>query len=922
LKEEKTGNPDTIGKTFIPLLETKLHIPQLHASLVSRRRLLDQLNSGMQKRLILLSAPPGFGKTTLLADWVHQSELPTAWLSLDVGDNDSMLFLRYMIAALQRIMENVGAGVLQLMRTFAPPNVENLLINLLNDIQKHPEEFVLVLDDFHMVESPPIQKILSFLAVHIPPSMRLVISTRSDPPLALPRMRSRNRLSEIRAADLAFQADETRIFLNERQELNLSESEIERLILRTEGWPAGLHLAAASLQGREDVSGFIEAFSGDNRFVADYLVEEVLAEQPERIQKFLLWTSILNRLSGPLCDAVMQEEGGAGMLKRLEKSNLFVFSLDHEGRWFRYHRLFGDLLRRKLLRDDGAVVPLLSRRAGEWCCGNGFEEDALEYFLSAGDYSRASDLLESVCEKSWDRCLQSRMLQWLETLPRPMLSMRPQLGIYHVRALVMSGKMDEAESWLESMEKEISATAEEEIKVLPDGTCRDMKLYTQALRGRVAAIRTVLSTYRGDTPRIIRFGRKALRDLPMSDLLWRSVAASFLGMAHSWAGDGDYPAAQKAFEDAESINRMLGNAPYSLFVDLCLASVAAKRGALDEAKKKCESTLESARRYGIDDSGMASSIYALLGSVLCEQDDIDRGFALLEKGFEMAEAHNDVIALAANLINLTWGHVSKQNHEEAGKVLERIEELAGGFDLPPWIPHTVSGLKAAIWLKEGARDAVEEWAMKQGFGPEDEIPHRNEFEYMVWARLLLAKERFKDAEVLLTRMAGNAESGDRIGVLILIRMLKALALFRMDDVDEAWGEMAGALELGESRGFFTTFIDDAPGYVELLEEVMRRKVGSSPGETAGFSASYIKKILGRIKRRNLKPSGEDALDSLSERELEVLSLIAVGLTNQDIADQLFISLNTVRTHTKNIHGKLGVHSRTQAVARAKERKLL
>lgn len=922
MKEKEIHRSIPFESGSVPLLETKLHIPQLHSSLVFRDRLVERLNEGLNRRLILLSAPPGFGKTMLLAEWVRRSELPAAWLSLDSGDNDPLLFLRYLITALQPMIGDTGRGVLHLTRTFSPPAIEALVISLLNEIQKDPGEFVLVLDDFHMIEDPSIQKIISFLVDRLPAFMHLAVATRSDPALPLARLRSRNQLFELRAADLGFRPEETRLFLNEKQGLDLSEQEIEQLLQRTEGWPAGLHLAAVSMQGRRDVSGFIKEFSGDNRYVADYLVEEVLAEQPERIQRFLVRTSILKRLSGPLCDAVMEEGGSGELLAALEKSNLFLFPLDNEARWFRYHRLFGDLLRRRLGRNEGDRVPVLFRRAGEWCERNGFTGDAVDYSLAAGDYSLAAELLETVCEKQWDRCRQSQIRQWLEALPEPMLSLHPHLGIYYVRALVMSGMPREAEARLDMIEKELAAAEGNELKVFPDGTCRDMEPYLRALRGRAAAIHTVLSTYRGDIPSIIRFGRSALRDLSENDLLWRSVAASFLGMAHGWAGDGDYPAAQKAFEGAESINRELGDAPYSLFVDICLASVAARRGALSEAKKRCEATLELARKYGVENSGMASSIYSCLGSIMFEQNDMENGFILAKKGEEMAAAHHDIIALAANDITLAWMLLFKRELEAAGRLLKHIEDLAHDFDLPPWILHMVAGLKADKWLREGRLDTAAAWAREQGFSLNDDISHRREYEYLVWAQLLMRQNRKRNAAALLTRLIDSAESGDRAFQEITARTLKAAALYGLGDVKEAVQEMTAALARGESGGFFSIFLRDVPGYSALLEEIMRWKSSRASGETSGFSASYLKKILTGNKKRDNGPNRSAPPESLSGREVEVLDLIAAGLTNQEIADRLFISLNTVRTHTKNIHLKLDVHSRTQAVARAKERKLI
>ena len=433
----KDGQREEI-QSFTPL-RTKLYVPQLQSKWISRSRLVKQMDEGFGRKLTLISAPAGFGKTTLLVDWIHQKKIPVAWLSVDQGDNDPVNFFTYVIAGLQTLEVGIGKAALTLLQIPQPPPIESILINLINDLIRIPTDVALVLDDYHLVDVKPIHDMIAFLLDHMPTQFHIILATRSDPPLPLARIRSHNQMTELRAADLGFTADETSILFNKSLNLRISTEDIHLLETRTEGWIAGLQLAALSLSGHKDPSHFINAFKGDNRYIADYLIEEVLNRQPEHSRNFLLQTSILGRLSGSLCDAVTKQENSRQMLIALEKANLFVIPLDDERRWYRYHHLFADLLKQRLRLTHGGLVAELHRRASQWLKNNGFKNEAVDHAFAAQDYSQAVQLIEEIAETNWDRARESRLIRWLRKLPDAQINANPSLSIFYARELFKSG---------------------------------------------------------------------------------------------------------------------------------------------------------------------------------------------------------------------------------------------------------------------------------------------------------------------------------------------------------------------------------------------------------------------------------------------------------------------------------------------------
>ena len=893
---------------YLTLLRTKLHVPPLGSAWISRSRLAKRMDEGFARKLTLISAPAGFGKTTLVVDWIHREKIPVAWLAVDENDNDPAHFLTYVIEGLQNLEVGIGKAALTLLQTPQPPPIESILINLINDVIRIPTDVALVLDDYHLVDVKPIHNMIAFLLDHLPEKLHIILATRSDPPLPLARIRSQNQLIELRAADLGFTADETAILFNESLNLQLSTEDIHSLETRTEGWIAGLQLAALSLSGRKDPSRFIKAFKGDNRYIADYLIEEVLNCQPEHLRNFLLQSSILGRLCGSLCDAVTRQENSQQVLNTLEKANLFVIPLDDERRWYRYHHLFADLLNQRLRLTQGDLVAELHGRASQWLKNNGFKNEAVDHAFAAQDYSQAVQLIEEIAETDWDRARESRLLRWFQKLPEEQINANPSLSIFYARELFKDGYPEDAEMRLQAAEK-----------VLESASISDLN--KDGLRGRIAAIRAYISARIGDSSRIIHFANQALECLPQKDLMWRSVAATTLGFGYGWAGAGDLVKAHQAFSEARKISKEAGNLYYNVFAGSCLGAVMLMQGQLKEAKALSQKVLILAIENGIEQTGIVGSLYGNVGMILCEWNELDEGIRSIKKGVELSEIGRDPVIQASCQVSLLKAYLYRTDFSSAFKLMEQINECAGNFMLPPWITNTISALNVYTWLATGNLNAAVQWVKERKLSVDNEIENLRELEYLALAHILIVQKQLDDADRLLQRLIGNAKAGDRVYLIIEMQLWRVLIYKTKGDTAAALGELKKALSLAEPGGLLMIFISKGKPVAELLEEIIDVKKRDHDDTKAGFSLAYAKKILSVFKAGTpIKVEG--LMDPMSDRELEVLHLIVAGLSNREIAEKLFISLNTVKTHTKNISSKLNVNSRTKAVVRAKELGLL
>ncbi len=934
-----------------PLLQTKLYIPPIRPELVSRPRLIERLNEGLTTRdafprtLTLISAPAGFGKTTLASEWVTacsrlEPKVRTAWLSLDKGDNDPARFLAYVITALRTIQANIGKGALSALQSPQPPPAEVVLTSLLNELAALPDRILLVLDDYHLIEAQPIHDALTFLLEHLAPlswgvsppgGMHLVIATREDPLLSLARLRARGQLTELRATDLRFTPSEAAEFLNRVMGLDLSAEEIAALERRTEGWIAGLQLASVAMQGRKDASSLIRSFTGSHRYVLDYLVEEVLEQQPASIQAFLLQTAVLDRLTGSLCDAVRfgatESPSGQAILGKLDRANLFVVPLDEERRWYRYHHLFSDLLRRRLRQTQPEWVPTLHLRASEWYEWNGFEDQAIEHALRAEEFEWAAHLIGKHAEALWGRGEHDKFRRWLNKLPIELAFSKPHLCIYYAWYLFISGQQDAAERSLQAAEQALDSSTEPQEEDTLTGPDR-MKL-----RGRIAAVRAFMVSYKGDVPGIIQHANQALAYLPEQDRTWRSLSALVLGDAYGFKGD--MPAAYKARFEAVKACKAAGDIYYVMLASLKLAITLRAQGRLQETLEICQEQIQLANEYGLSQTSLVGVLLVLWGEVLAEFNDLEGAIDRANKGVELAAEH------AVDMAILGWGYMCLMRilfsrGELAGikENIQKMENAAREASVPSWITNQMAAWQARLWLAQGKLEAASQWAVERGLNTEGEpnpLPEMDFFlllDYVILARILIAQSRPDEASVLLKGLLEPAETGGRTTRVIEILLLQALAFQAGSNTNQATAALERALTLAEPEGFVRIFVDEGPPVAQLLHQAAAR--GIMPGYSARLLAAF-ETADGRHPTRDPRPSpssvagrppapagvSSSLVEPLSEREREVLQLIAEGLTNREIASRLFLSLNTVKAHTRNIYGKLDVHSRMHSVARAR-----
>ncbi len=897
-----------------PLLDTKLFVPRPRRGIVARGRLRERLDRGAESRLTLISAPAGFGKTTLLAEWLASRAAPetaAAWLSLDPADSQSSSFWSYVISALQKVSPGVGATALALLQGPQPPPIETVLAQLLNALGTAPRETILALDDYHVIDAPDVHEAMAFLLDHLPPQLHIVIITRADPPLPLARLRARGELTEIRAADLRFTADETAAYLNGMMNLGLAEGDVSALEGRTEGWIAALQLAALSIQGREDVTGFIEGFSGDDRYIVDYLAEEVLRRQPDDVRTFLLRTSILRLLSGPLCDAVTGHGGGRGMLEALDRRNLFLVRLDDRRQWYRYHHLFADVLRARLLDEQPGEVPELHRRASIWYEGAGDTAEAIRHAMAGGDLGRGADLVELAIPAMVRQRQEATLRGWLEALPDEVLRVRPVLSNASAGSHLVRGEVEGVEARLSDAEQWLNATggAADPAAGRAAGMIVVDEVAFRHLPGSVAVHRAGQARILGDVPGTVTHARRALDLVAEDDHRSRGGAAGLLALAAWTAGDLDgaarwYAAAMADLEKAGHLSDVIG-------CGLALADIRLAQGRLGEALRVLERGLALATGGGYALRG-AADMHVGISTVRLERGDIEGARKELASGHDLGEdnglpqnPYRSRVALAA----------IRQAEGDLAGALELLTEAERRYvgDFSPDV-RPVAAAKARIWVAQGQVGEALAWARERGLSADDDPDHLREFEHITLARALLAPGGTRDRSMpaaldFLERLLRSAEHGGRTASVIEILVLQALAVRATGDIRAALVPLERALALAEPEGYLRVFADQGPEMAALLEAAGKRDI----------APAHVRRLLTAFGRSEPSRASKQPLaEPLSERELEILRLLGSDLNGPGIARELVVSLNTVRTHTRNIYAKLGVNSRREAVRRAAE----
>jgi LuxR family maltose regulon positive regulatory protein len=915
----------------------------------------------------LISASAGFGKTTLVSEWIaslapNLSPAGTAervaWLSLDEGDNDPRRFLTYLVAALQTIHVNIGTEVLDVLQAAQSQSlpIESILTTLINEItaiEDNPstrlhqsgQRFILVLDDYHVIDSKFVDNALAFLIEHLPPQMHLVIATREDPHLPLARLRVRGQVTELRAANLRFTPTEAAEFLNQMMGLNLSAEDVAALETRTEGWIAGLQLAALSMQGQRDAASFIKAFTGSHHFVLDYLMEEVLGQQSEDVQNFLFRTSILNRMCGSLCDAVLRSDApsasGQETLEYLERTNLFIVPLDNERGWYRYHHLFAELLRHRLEQTSPALAPKLHHRASVWLENENLIEEAIAHGFASCDWEHTANLILHFAHRVHIQTNLTALGSWLAALPEPVIRARPWLCVYQALAWYWTGPRDRIEERLQLAEQALPGSQIPELEVTH-------------LAGYIAAIRAHYALVSGDIPRVLAMAQAALKQLPEGDYMrgWTAVA---LGGAY-W-GQGDVAASQQAFQTAKTValqhNYRLLAVPPACYVGMQLV----KQGKLDEALCVYREGMEYATVAGDQQLPIAGFPKVKLGDVLRERNDLTGAEQWLRSGVEqcLQLGHPDVLvdAYAA----LTRLQLAQNDWPGAHATFQRADELAHKSPVDPFVRCWLDDCRVRLWLAKGRLDDLGRWAEASELRVAGELSYHYDLHHLNLARLLLARARFAATSAgrhaylsqvsgLLARLLVAAEKAGWVHETIKTLVLQTLVMAESNDKDMALQTLGRALTLAEPGGFIRIFVDEGEP-MRLLILDFRHSTALAPVASVHRAADEVQALSPEKPWRNQEPMlidyvnrilsafpqpaapqskiqdlKSEIVEPLSQRELEILRLIAQGLSNRQISERLFLALSTVKGHTRILFDKLQVQRRTEAVARARELGLL
>jgi LuxR family transcriptional regulator, maltose regulon positive regulatory protein len=901
------------------LLATKLQVPRSRPGLVTRRRLADQLEEGLNRGLVLVAAPAGYGKSVVLSEWVRGMTQPVAWLSLDGGDNDPVRFWRHVLAALDVVRPGMAGRLGPLAGPPAPPAYDALVSALINDVVADPDrpDVLLVLDDFHLISSDTLQASVRFLLDHRPPQLRVVLASRSDPPLGLARYRGRGELAEVRAADLKFTVDEAAELLRQVT-ADLDRSAAAALAERTEGWAVGLQLAALSLRTQPDVARFVAAFTGSHRYVLDYLTEEVLARQREDLRNFLLETSVLERLSGSLCDAVTGRDDSQELLEEVDRSGLFVVQLDDVRGWWRYHHLFADLLRTRL-EQDPEHARRLHRSAAGWYERQGLPDEAIRHALAAGEQEWAARLVEEHFDTVFNlRGEQATIQSWLPALPEDLVRSRPRLLLAQAQMASMRGDLQTMEPLLDAAGRVIDRADEEafEPSTGPEGS-----LLVNP-RAMLALQRSYAAQLRGDAAATAALTREAMDQLGENELMLNSAVQGFLAMAE-WL-HGRLAAAGEAFESSIAWWHREGQITTTAWGYYCLARLWRGQGRLDAAAATCERALEAAGEPGQPLRPAAGPALVGLGEVAYQRGGLDRALEYVNQGITLCRQFVHTPPLAAGLVALAWIRQVSGDRRGARAAMAEAESFSAG---PAGLLNPVPAQHARLLLAQGEVTAAARWADDCGLGPGDPPEYPREPGHLVLARLLIAQGRADLAVALLDRLDRAAAGQNRAGSLIEIRAIRAMACSALGDETGATAGLTSALEIGCPQGYVRVFADEGQAMAAVLGRLIAAQRSDQQAARIPLAClARLQRAFDDARAAGRAAGGAAATDSrtprlieqLTSRELEILAMLAGGRSNQAIASQLVISLDTVKKHVSHVLGKLGAANRTEAVARGRE----
>src|SRR5215470_9450904 len=896
------------------LLGAKLHVPRPPPGFVARPRLAGRLDEGLSRRLILVCAPAGSGKTALLAAWASGGQWPVAWLSLDEGDNDPARFWRYVAAALERSRPGISGRIGPLLGP-ALQSFEGVVAALVNELADCPPagQALLVLDDYHLIGARQVHASVQFLLGYVPPGLHLVLAARSDPPLRLSRLRARGEFTELRAGDLRFTEAEAAALLRGAAGAaapGLTGSAVEALTARTEGWAAGLRLAGLSLQSQSDPDAFVAAFSGSHRYVLDYLAEEVLDRQDPQVREFLLETSVLDRLSGDLCDAVTGGSGGQAMLERIERAGLFLLPLDDVRSWWRYHHLFAGLLQARLRAERPGQVPALHRAAGTWCEEHGLAGDAVHHAVAAGEAAWAARLIEQHFDAYFLRGESATIQRWLAALPAELARSRPRLCVAQAWKALLATEVEAAEASLDAAERALAHAAVDEAFEPFVGTGASLLVNVPAA---IALERAYLAELRGDTDGAAMFASQALARLGEGEQMLDSVTRMQLAAADWLRGRAGQ--AERALLPLTARWQAAGQRAFALRGCFLLGQVQRAQGKLDAAARTYRQAVEIGAPTGRAGFPSAGIGYEGLAALAYQRNELDAALRHVTEGIADLRQLNYPGPLAWALVTLAWIRQARGDQVGALEAMDEAERVAPS---PSMADVVISAERAWLLLAQGDLDGAARWAQERGPGADDEPSYPQEREYLVLARVLLAQDRPAQALALLGRLHAAADAQGRTGSVIEIGALRALALAATGEQDAAVDALAAALMLACPQGYVRVFADEGRPMSALLARLIAAQQAdqaAARGVPLGCLAQVLRAFGGT---GDAEGAGREAaavvpglVEQLTARELEILALLAAGMPNPRIAAQLVVSLDTVKKHVSHVLGKLGAANRTE-----------
>ena len=895
------------------MLLTKVHIPPAGNNIVHRSELFEILNSGLSRKVILVSAPAGYGKTSLLSDWISQNKIPAAWLSLDNGDNDPAVFFNYIIFGIQSIHNDFGQSALQLITSPNSPSVESIASLLINEILNINQHFLLVLDDFHLIKSNEVIKLVTYLLEHIPVNIHIVILTRSDPELAVSKLRSQQQLVELRASDLSFSANEISVLFNKKLRLGLSAADVYSLESKTEGWIAGLQLAALSMQGREDISEFIKDFKGDNRYIMDYLMEEVLKNQADEIKEFLLQTSILEQMSAPLCNAVLNRNDSQLILEKLEKNNMFVIPLDNERKWYRYHHLFAELLKQRLLLQPDSLFEKLHSKACAWFEQKGMYESALKNALSIKNYEKSIQLLGERVEDMWENGLHTSILNFCDLIPDNLIKKNPALCLYFSWILITTDQVQKAEPYLISAENITKKIIND-----PHSQAEDVKS-NKKLLSKISVAFAYMNTFAMAPEKVLDYARAAMEFLSDDDSLWLGWNSYSVGMAEM--ARGNIQQGSTALQASLDYSKKSNNLYLISEIAYEIAYNEIRHGHYKAAYKHCDDILRYMKNSGYSEIANAEWTYTglitMMSVIQCIWTDLDSAYENVKIAYNLSKHENNITQRIKVLLAYSYILYAREDKQGTVSKLTELEGVMKKFKAYHHVTDTYVGWMIRILIDSNQLDKASEFVNECGLGLNKEISYKEEFSYINYVRLLLAQNKNNEADSMLTKLYSLAYAGKRIESLVYLKISYAVMYKMTGDRQKAVRSLIEAMEFAADEDLLVFFLFDLNYTFDLMEEVYIIQATSKIRVPDNFIQKLRRAVEIKRKRPNIYPELE-----LTPRELEVLKLIAKNMANKEIADKLFVSINTVKTHLKNIFLKLDVESRSGAVTKAQEMKLM